>query len=209
MSEVQPDDVLAFWFGEPATTMPDLMVKIRRWFRGGPAFDDEVRAKFGQTTEDALAGKLDAWLAHPKGWLALLIVLDQLTRNIFRGNPRTHAGDPRAVALALEAIESGRYDALGFEERGFAHTPLLHAEDLALQERFAELVTKFVASVPEAVRPGWSAGLEQSKKYLDIIKRFGRFPHRNEILGRQSTPEEIEFLRTWSQNAAPAVEKKL
>lgn len=189
-----PGDVLSFWFGVPARTSDELKEKMKRWFSGGPEVDAEVRRQFLPAIDAAIDGKLDAWLAEPKGWLALLILLDQLARNAFRGDARTHAGDARALRLTEDALAKGTLRALPPEERHFAMMPLLHAEDLAHQARFAEEHDAFFETVPEAFRPIYAAGGAQSKKYIDIIRRFGRFPHRNAILGRPSTPEEIEFL---------------
>ncbi len=204
-----PNDVLAFWFGEPPNTADELKAKIRRWFMGGSEVDAAIKQSFGETVDAALVGELDGWLAEPKGWLALLVVLDQFTRNCFRGDARTHAGDARAVKLATNALESGALDALPMQERHFALMPLLHAEDAACQARYHAEYEKFMAAVPEAFRPLYESGREQGEKYAEIIRRFGRFPHRNAILGRKSTPEEESFLVDWEQKRAPKIAREL
>ena len=198
------DDVLGFWFGPaPATNADEFGAKMRRWYLGGEDEDAAIRARFAGTIEQALAGALDAWAETPRGRLALVLVLDQMTRSVFRGTARAFAGDPRAQRLALDALESGAGSELGFEEHHFFYMPLLHAEDAALLERFNTLFPQALVRVPEWARPLLADGLEQGAKYRDLFARFGRFPHRNEALGRRSTPEEVECLRTWEARRRP------
>lgn len=200
---VSADEVLEFWFGTPVTSEAEAMAKAQRWFNGGKAMDREVKARFGETIEAALTGKLDAWASTPRGRLALVIVLDQLTRNAFRGQPRTYAGDAKAQRLASEAFDAGLDQTLSCVERMFLSMPLLHAEDTALQRRSAELARSIGASAPALYARGAGMHLEQANKYLAIVTRFGRFPHRNETLGRRSTAEEEAFLLDWAEKAAP------
>jgi len=204
-----PGDVLAYWFGEPLRDLDQLKTKMRRWFGGGPDFDAEVKREFGAEIDAAVDGKLDAWFAEPKGWLALLILLDQFTRNAYRGNAKTHAGDARAVKLTLDALENGKLHALPLQERHFALMPLLHAEDATHQARYREEYAKFMEDVPDELRPIYESGIEQGTKYGEIIRRFGRFPHRNALLGRESTPEEKAFLVDWMEKAAPKAAREL
>jgi uncharacterized protein (DUF924 family) len=204
-----PADVLTYWFGAPARDVDELRTKMKRWFGGGPDVDDAIRREFGPEIDLGVEGKLDAWLAEPKGWLALVVLLDQFTRNAYRGDPKTHAGDARAVELTLEALENGTLHALPIEERHFALMPLLHAEDVALQERFGSEYALFLEDVPEHLKPGFAGATEQSQKYTDVIRRFGRFPHRNALLGRPSTPEEEAFLADWQEKARPALAREL
>ena len=198
-----PEDVLKFWFGEPATTPEELRPKMRRWYNGGPEVDAEIIARFSGTVDDAIAGKLGAWKSHPKGWLAELLVLDQFTRNVLRDSPHMYEGDERAQQLAVEALDSGRTRALPIEERNFALMPFVHAENLAHQERGVAEIALLVEAAPAALRPIFGMGIEQSRKYRDIITRFGRFPHRNGILGRTPTADEVEFLRDWDAKKKP------
>jgi uncharacterized protein (DUF924 family) len=194
---VAPTDVLAFWFGAPIVSEEDSIARVRRWFRCGDAFDAEVRGRFLGTIEAALRGELDAWSRTVSGRLALVLVLDQLTRNAFRGTPRTWAGDERALALANEALD-GNLDAdLPFEQRVFLGMPLLHAEDILAQRRSHARALHLRAVAPAHLRRLAEAGVEQTAKYLDVISRFGRFPFRNEVLGRVSTEEEVAFLATF------------
>jgi uncharacterized protein (DUF924 family) len=201
---MSPDEVLAFWFGEPPEDEADLLSKAVRWFRGGPELDREVTARFGGAVEVAVAGGLTEWEAEPRETLALVLLLDQLTRNVFRNSPRMFDGDARAQRLALAAFADGSAQQLRWVERLFLSLPLLHSESLALHERDLEIAKSLAA---EARLP-WTAmspmRLEQSGKYLDVVRRFGRFPHRNALLARASTPEEVEFLADWEAKRPPA-----
>jgi uncharacterized protein (DUF924 family) len=196
------EEVHAFWFGEPAQDAAALMPKLRRWYQGGPALDEEIRQRFAAGVEQALAGDLDGWAATPHGRISLILLLDQFTRNLFRDSPRCYSGDAKAQHLALEALDSVLLYTT--EERQFLIMPLLHAEDLALQETGVHEMDAHVEAAPDALRPLIAMGQEQSRKYRDIIARFGRFPHRNAVLGRVSTPEEDEFLVDWAARQPPS-----
>lgn len=171
-----PDDVLAFWFSERAKTY---------WFASSADFDAECRARLGAASEAAAAGGLDGWAATAEGALALVILLDQMPRNIHRGTPAAFATDAKALALADAAIARGHDTALPPERRNFLYLPFQHSEALADQERGMRLYA--AADMAE--------GLAWMRKHHDIIVRFGRFPHRNAVLGRPSTPEEEAFLK--------------
>ena len=151
-----------------------------------------------------MRGELDSWAATPRGRIALIILIDQFTRSIYRDSPRAFAGDVRAQQLSLDGLATP----YPHEERQFLLMPLLHAEDLKLQQLGLDEIEKHVASAPELLRPMFAMGLEQSRKYLDVIARFGRFPHRNAALGRTSTPEEQQFLRDWSERQPPSGMRK-
>jgi uncharacterized protein (DUF924 family) len=179
--------VLDFWFLTPehadhGTSRPE-------WFRKDAAFDDAIRAQFGATLDAALAGGFRQWDADLHGALARIVVLDQFTRNAFRDTPRAFAGDALAQEAALAMIESGRDRLLHPLERWFVYLPLEHAEDRELQERSVGLFSAL------AKDEGMGDILQYATRHRDIIARFGRFPHRNQILGRASTPDEIEFLK--------------
>ncbi len=199
-----PADVLDFWLGAPATTPAELGEKMRRWYDGGPELDRSTVSRFGADTQSAIEGGLREWLTQPKGWLALIIVIDQFSRSVYRGSPRAFAGDARAVETTLEALESKKDDALTHEERQFALMPLLHSEVAAHQTRAVAELARHVARCPVDLQPVFSMGLEQARKYQSIVERFGRFPHRNAVLGRESTPEELEFLKEWEAKKRPA-----
>jgi uncharacterized protein (DUF924 family) len=198
------DDVLVFWFGAaPVADATELGTRIKRWYMGGEAEDAPIRARFADAVERALAGELDDWARTPRGRLALILLLDQMPRALFRGTARAFAGDARAQQLATEMLAAGSDNALTFEERHFVFMPLLHAEDAAVLDRYNEIFPRSLERAPEWARPLLGDGVEQGLKYRDLIRRFGRFPHRNAALGRHSTPEEIEFLKTWEQRARP------
>ena len=170
---VAPQDVLAFW----RAAGPD------KWFKKDEAFDAEIRRRFLATYEAAAAGAL-GWDETPEGALALLIVLDQFPRNMFRGSARAFAADPLARKIAAQAIERGFDRQVAVPERGFFYLPFEHSETLADQERCVALNRA----------SGDADALKWAELHADIIRRFGRFPHRNAVLGRVTTPEEQAFL---------------
>jgi uncharacterized protein (DUF924 family) len=177
-------DVLRFWFGD-APLQPR-----REWFTKDAAFDAQIRERFGALIEAALRGEVDAWQAAPDTALARVLVLDQLTRNAFRDTPRAFAGDAQALAGARDMVARGFDQALAPLQRVFVYLPFEHAEDLAAQEEALRLYAALTAADASlADNEAWA------RKHHVIIERFGRFPHRNAVLGRASTPEEIEFLK--------------
>jgi uncharacterized protein (DUF924 family) len=196
-------DILGFWFAEPATNVAELAAKMKRWYRGGPEEDAAIRKRFAGAVERALAGELDAWSATPRGRVALVLLLDQMPRSLFRGTARAFDGDAAAQRIAFAALEHGAQDGLGFEERHFLYMPLLHAEDARLLDFFDTSFPQVLESAPEWARPLLGDGIEQGEKYREVIRRFGRFPHRNAALGRRSTLEELVFLETWETRAIP------
>jgi uncharacterized protein (DUF924 family) len=181
-------EVLAFWFGAPGDAHHN---KTREeWFRKDDAFDAEIRSRFGTLIDDALDGKLAPWAATTDGALAQILVLDQFTRNAFRGTPRSFAGDAKALNLARALVADGRDRALPGVRRSFVYLPFEHAEDLATQDQSLVLFKQLARDEPEhASLTTWA------ERHHAIIARFGRFPHRNAILGRPGTPEEEAFLR--------------
>ncbi len=178
--------VLNFWFGELCSES-DGQIRTQ-WFKKDDAFDAEIRGRFGDLIEKALAGELQDWQARPLGKLAALLVLDQFTRNAFRGEARSFAGDALALKIALDLLDSGVQ--LAPQERWFALMPLEHAEDLAIQQRCVSEFEKLAADDARL-----NDALNSARRHRDVIARFGRFPHRNAVLARESTPEEIEFLK--------------
>jgi uncharacterized protein (DUF924 family) len=179
-------EVLLFWFGGA-----DERGKRRKlWFEKNAAFDREIRERFLSLYEDAAAGRLAHWKNTPESCLALIVLLDQFPRNMFRGSPRAFATDLLALDAARHAITQGYDRALLPVERMFAYLPFEHSEALADQLKACELCKPLDAfeETDDAYR--------YAERHRDIIQRFGRFPHRNAILARESTPEEIEFLKT-------------
>jgi len=179
-----PGEVLRFWFGDapPYATRAE-------WFRKNEAFDREIERRFGPAIEEALRGGLRAWEDSTQGSLARVIVLDQFTRNVFRNTPRAFAGDALALATARAMVASGRDRELHPVQRNFVYLPFEHAEDLGLQDESVRLFTQLDAESPAP------DALDYAHRHRAIVARFGRFPHRNATLGRESTPEEIAFLK--------------
>lgn len=186
--DAQAQDVLDFWFLPPDNR--DYGQARGEWFRKDDAFDAHIRARFGTLIDAAIEGGLRAWEATPHGALARLIVLDQFTRNVYRGTPRAFAGDAQALALAVALTQAGQDRLLPPMLRAFAYLPFEHAEDLAMQARAVELF-----QLLSQAQPGFDGMLDYAQRHQEVIARFGRFPHRNAMLGRPSTPEEVEFLR--------------
>lgn len=169
-------DILTFWFEE---TSPE------QWWKVDPAFDALIKTRFLGTLEQAIQGELHAWRREPKGRLAEVIVLDQFSRNIFRNTPQAFAQDPLALALAQEAVAADAHLALSPDERAFLLLPFMHSESRQIHEWAERLYREFAPA----------SNLDFELRHKAIIDRFGRYPHRNAILGRASTQEEIDFLR--------------
>lgn len=186
---MQAQDVLDFWFLPPGSDGHGS--QRAEWFRKDEAFDAALRERFGALIQQALAGGLREWdEAGPRGTLARLLVLDQFTRNAFRGKPESFAGDTLALAAARQLVESGAHLALSPVERQFVYLPFEHAEDARMQEQAVTLFTELAAR-----HEGFGEALDYAHRHRGVIARFGRFPHRNAILGRASTPEELAFLQ--------------
>jgi uncharacterized protein (DUF924 family) len=181
------DEILDFWFGPPDSARYGQ--SRNEWFRKDAAFDAEIRTRFGAIVERALAGEFADWIA-PRAVLARVLVLDQFTRNSFRGDPRAFAGDTLALETAEAAIERGADLALIPVERSFLYLPFAHAEDLAAQDRSVALCRRLRDET------GYGDPLFWAEKHAAVIRLFGRYPHRNAVLGRESTPEEAAFLAT-------------
>ncbi len=186
---MDPQDVLDFWFGGRGS--PERGTRRREWFKKCSVFDENVRRRFLPLYEAAAAGDLPDWDADPHSLLALIIVLDQFPRNMFRNGPGAFATDSTALAAAVKMVDRGWDLQLAAVERLFVYLPFEHAEDLAMQRRAVQLFRQLAGDDPACADL-----LDWAQKHHDVIARFGRFPHRNEILGRASTAEEVEFLRT-------------
>ena len=186
---VGPQEVLDFWFGAPGSAEHGTQRKA--WFVKDAVFDRQVAERFGATIERALRGELDAWAATPEGALARIVVLDQLTRNAFRRDRRAFAGDAQALAGASALVGSRQDEMLSPLQRAFAYLPFEHAEGMAMQDEAVRLFTRLVAVAPEL-----QSMADYAHKHRAVIERFGRFPHRNAILGRRSTAEEQDFIDT-------------
>lgn len=179
----RPEDVLAAWFAPPEAEWQT------RWYSVNPAFDARLRQDFAECLAAARQGELDRWASTPRGALALVIVLDQFSRNLHRDSPQAFAADARARAHARQAIAQGFDRQLTPTERSFLYLPFEHSEDACDQEFSVRL---FEAS-PDG--PDFSRNFEYAQRHRDVIERFGRFPHRNAVLGRSSTEAELAFLQ--------------
>lgn len=172
---VPPAEIINFWFNE---------VEPAQWWKKDLEFDREIAARFSAAHKAATLGELEFWRKSVEGRLAEIIVLDQFSRNIYRDSPRSFAYDPTALVLAQEAVRAGADQEVALEMRAFFYMPYMHSESTLIHEKAVELFGQ----------PGAEFNYEFELKHKAIIDRFGRYPHRNEILGRESTPEEIRFL---------------
>ncbi|MCK0536605.1 DUF924 family protein [Alcanivorax quisquiliarum] len=188
-------DVLDYWFGNGLQRGWPEPPRDALWFAGGAAADAEIERRFGSLVEAALSKELVDWESQPFPRLALLILLDQFTRNIHRGTARAFAGDHRAVTLVNEGLALGMDRKLPWVGRVFFYMPLMHAEDLALQQKCIKCFAGLVDEAPPEVAGHMRTNLAYAREHAEVIERFGRFPHRNEALLRESTPEEIDYLR--------------
>lgn len=186
--------LLNWWFGEGATAVEIAAEKSRLWFGYRPEQDAEAQRRFGTLTRQALAGELDDWTATPQGWLALILLLDQLPRMIYRGTAQAFSGDERALQLVRDGMAHGGDVLLAPIQRVFIYLVLEHAEHLSVQDQalvqFQQLLD--IAEAPE--RELFADFLDFAERHRHVIARFGRFPHRNEILGRESSEAELAFL---------------
>jgi len=193
-----PEDVLQFWFG--TTDLGAEMEKKEIWFRSTPEFDAEINDKFLQTWQDGADGKLDHWMDAPDSCAALIITLDQFPRNLFRGQGKAFSTDEKARLAARLIQDQGWDEKFSVTVQGFCNLPFMHSEELADQELGVALTLK---------RGPDERTIKAAEGHRDAIKRFGRFPHRNEAIGRQNTPAETEYLKdppTWGKTAAEVAE---
>lgn len=179
-------EVLDFWFGAPGA--PGHGAPRKEWFVKNREFDAQVRERFQDLYAGAVAGELEPWQDHAMGLLALIIVLDQFPRNMFRGQPESFASDAAALRYARRMVERGWDEDLLPVMKSFVYLPFEHSENLAIQKASLQLFENFASDPQLADLSKWA------QKHYDIISRFGRFPHRNAILGRESTAEEVSFL---------------
>jgi uncharacterized protein (DUF924 family) len=186
--------LLEYWFGDAGSGARALEERMRFWF--GSGHDVEIRAKFGELARRAADGELAAWADSPRRRLALILLLDQMPRNLHRGSAEAFAQDDKALALALSGMQVGADAALSPVERMFFYMPLQHAESREVQDESVAAFRRLVGEAPEEMRGAFDAGLRYAELHRQIIERFGRFPHRNRVLGRESTREEIEYLES-------------
>ncbi|MEM6990254.1 MAG: DUF924 family protein [Myxococcota bacterium] len=198
-----PQDVLEFWFGDGRRDIDAIGDRKKLWWAGGDAVDREIETRFGETHAAACAGDLGTWRETAEGRMALILVYDQFSRNLRRGTADAFANDTRAQDLVLEGRALGFDRQLAPVERPFFYMPLCHAEDLAMQELAVQVFEAMKERDPDP-RLDYSGFVKHAHQHRDIVARFGRFPHRNEILGREATTKEREYLA----NGAPTFGQK-
>ena len=189
------EDVLDFWFGELDDLGCAAPNQRKLWWTKSDAFDSAIRSQFLNDYEAIVSGDREVWRNTSRGSLATIIVLDQFSRNMFRGTSKMFAADPLAREVCCEGLDAGFDDELAFDERVFFYLPLEHSEDPELHERCIEVFARMVDGAPESLRNDAKYYLDFAERHRVIIDRFGRYPHRNDILGRPSTPEETAFLQ--------------
>jgi uncharacterized protein (DUF924 family) len=193
--------VREFWFGKLPLGREALLERMQLWFAGedSPELRQEcdvaLRSEFAPRVEAALRGELASWADGPRRRLSLIILLDQFPRNLFRGRARAYAGDEQAVGLALSGMQSGADAALDPVERIFFYMPLQHCESIDVQEESVSAYRRLLREAPQLLAESFDETLKSAELHASIIRRFGRFPHRNRVLRRDSTPEEVVYLR--------------
>jgi uncharacterized protein (DUF924 family) len=188
-----PEEVLRFWLGDdPKNPLRNSAL----WWKNDPAFDREIREKFEEDLKRGVKGEYEAWKGTPHGCLAYVILFDQFSRNIYRETPQAFAQDALGLAACLEGIKRGFDRQLLPLGRSFFYMPLQHSEDPQIQRRSVEVFRRLAEEAPEDLKKALGENFQYALRHAEIVVRFGRFPHRNRILGRSSTQEEIEFLKT-------------
>lgn len=196
--------ITAFWLGPALESSDAALARKDWWYRGGPVVDEEIRQRFGAQVEQACNGGLTEWESSPQGAFAMVLLLDQFTRNLFRGTPDAWRGDSRAYRIVNGAIEAGFDRRLHPVERIWLYHPFHHSELLEDQDRGLAIL----GALRDEAEPAWTPYVDQSIKgwtrHRDIVAKFGRFPHRNAILGRDSTREELAYIDGGGENFGQA-----
>ena len=188
------EDILEFWFGGFPTPYTADISKVDMWFKNGAAYDSEIFINFGVDYEKAINGELDHWVESHRGRLALIILLDQFSRHIHRGSAEAFAQDLKAQALCIDGMGAGDDMKVHSVERSFFYLPLEHAEDIEKQALSIRAYERLVEDVPEEYQKSFKMNLAFAQQHHFVIEKFGRFPELNEIFGRESSAEEVEFL---------------
>lgn len=187
-------EILEFWFGDTMDD-PDWSAHNKRWYSGGDRFDQAIRQRFGSQVDVALEHGLLHWERAAEPAMALILLLDQFTRNIFRGEARAFSGDERARRVLKHGLEHGFDQSLSYMQRSFFYMPLEHSENLADQNHCVELFERLLDEVPGTFKANIQSSLDFAVRHREIVSRFGRFPHRNQVMGRQTTEEEEQYLK--------------
>lgn len=188
------DEILELWFGQELDSAKALAERTKLWFAADPQFDGLLRERFAALPAQALQGELSSWGQSARSILALVLVLDQFPRNLYRGSEQAFAFDPVALKVASVALDAGLDQELAPVESLFLYLPFEHAEDLEAQARAVELIAAQVERAPQGLKSAFEEFLSFAVRHQKVIARFGRFPGRNRVLGRDSTREELAFL---------------
>ena len=194
MSSPEYQRILDFWFSGTQLDSPQLDSRMDRWFGNDPDLDEEIRTEFGPLIEMAAAGELNDWAASPHGRLTLIILLDQFPRNVYRGTAEAFTHDKQALKLAIEGTMAGDHKALNPVERMFFFMPLQHSESLKIQEKSVGIFKALAETVPGTLHETFLVCAQFAELHRDIIAEFGRFPHRNAVLGRPNSNAEAAYL---------------
>ena len=186
--------VLSFWFKDQQLTAPQIDGRMDVWFGEDPLFDEEIARRFADDVEEAAEGNLDHWASEPRGRLALIILIDQFRRNIYRNSEEAFSKDKAALKLCVEGAMEKKDKGLSPIERVFFYMPLQHAESRKVQKKSVDIFNKLAAAVSPTYRETFETVAQFAELHADIIEQFGRFPHRNKIMGRENTPEEAQYL---------------
>ncbi len=189
------ESILEFWFAATPPAGPLPAERQELWFGGAEATDRLIRGRFAEDVQRAQSGEYDQWRQSPHGALALILLLDQFTRNMFRHSPAAYASDEKALRLCRAGLAQGQDQNLSILQRAFFYLPLEHAEEPQAQALSVALFAELLAQAPVGLKAACRGFLDYAERHREIIERFGRFPHRNQTLGRPSTAEEEEFLR--------------
>lgn len=194
MSDPDIRRVLDFWFSDGAKNQPTIDSRMDRWFTADREFDELIRREFSPLVDRASKGALDLWADEPEGRLALILLLDQFRRNLYRGTPKAFSRDAQAVKLCVEGAAAGAYKNLTALQQAFYFMPLQHAESLRIQQRSLKIYEGLLASASGTLKATMATFAQFAELHHDIIAAHGRFPHRNRILGRPDTTDEAEYL---------------
>lgn len=188
------DTILEFWFKEQALTAPQIDRRMDIWFGGDEVFDLECKREFTDDVEKASAGELDHWAEQPRGRLALILLIDQFRRNIYRNTSKAFELDGAALKLCVEGARDKKDKGLTPIQQAFFYMPLQHAESRKVQEKSVDIFNRLADAVSPTYRETFETMAQFAELHRDIVDQFGRFPHRNILLGRKNTPEEDEYL---------------
>jgi uncharacterized protein (DUF924 family) len=188
------EEILSYWFGGRQLNPHQLEERINLWFEAGPEIDAVISTRFGGSIRDAAAGRLDHWKTAARGRLALILLLDQFTRHVHRGNKEAYLFDDLALSLCISGIEAELDYDLSIVERAFFYMPMQHAEDLSIQDNAVQTFQKLLDASSTDIQPQIYRFLMSARSHRNIIAQFGRFPHRNRALGRKCTVDESEYL---------------